>query len=50
LKSKSDPRDYSPLGILYETDHHRHSEKDELDLQLRAVPDIEKRIAELSAE
>jgi hypothetical protein len=25
------------------------SEKEELDLQLRAVPDIEKRIAELSA-
>jgi hypothetical protein len=25
------------------------SEKDELDLQLRAVPDIEKRIAELTA-
>jgi len=26
-----------------------YSEKEELDLQLRAVPDIEKRIAELTA-
>jgi len=26
-----------------------HSEKEELDLQLRAVPDIERRIAELTA-
>jgi hypothetical protein len=26
------------------------SEKEELDIQLRAVPDIEKRIAELTAE
>jgi hypothetical protein len=31
------------------TDYY-NSEKEELDIQLRAVPDIEKRIAELTAE
>lgn len=29
--------------------NEHHSEKDELELQLRAVPEIEKRLAELEA-
>ena len=36
------------LGFLMKADIN-DSEKDELDLQLRSVPEIEKRIAELTA-